>query len=185
MKAIIFDTETTGLLKNRTIKLSLQPEIIEFHGQFVDLKKKKIGPKFSTLIKPKKPLSDKPVPGDKKTITQITGITNEMLKDKPSFKEVSQKIIKILQSAPVVIAHNLGFDSEMIEIELERLGIEMQWPRKICTVESTIAMKGHRLTLTKLYLELFGEAFENAHRAKSDVDALTACSIELFKRGML
>lgn len=185
MKALIFDTETTGLPKNRTIKLDLQPEIIEFYCQMVDLKTGKIGKKFGTLIKPSKPLSDTPAFGDKKTITAITGITNEMLEGKPSFNAASKIIFKMIQGSPIVIAHNLSFDAEMIDIEAERLGIQVKWPRKICSVEATIAMKGYRLNLTNLHLELFGKEFEGAHRAAGDVEALTKCCIELYKRGML
>lgn len=185
MKALIFDTETTGLTKNRTIKLDLQPEIIDFAAFLVNLKTGKILKKYQTLIKPAKALSDTPAFGEKKTITQITGITNEMLKNAPSFKEVSKEIFTMIQKAPVVIAHNLSFDADMIEIEAERLKYELKWPRKICSVEATIAMKGYRLNLTKLHLELFGKEFEDAHRAQSDVEALTRCCIELFKRGML
>jgi DNA polymerase-3 subunit epsilon len=149
------------------------------------LKTGKILNKYHTLIRPSKPLSDKPEPGGKKTITQITGITNEMLTSAPRFKSVAGKIFTIIEKAPVVIAHNLGFDSEMLDIEAERIGREIAWPRKICSVEATIAMKGKRLSLTNLYLELFGEKFEDAHRAENDVNALTQCCIELFKRGML
>lgn len=185
MKALIFDTETTGLPKNRTIKLDLQPEIIEFAAFLVNLKTGKVAKKYQTLIKPAKPLSDAPGFGEKKTITQITGITNEMLKDAPTFKEVSKVIFNMIQKAPVVIAHNLSFDAEMLEIEAERIKYELRWPRKICTVEATIAMKGYRLNLTKLHLDLFGESFEGAHRAQGDVEALTKCSVELFKRGIL
>lgn len=185
MKALILDTETSGLPKNRTIKLELQPEIIELYAQIVDLKTGKVSKPFGTLIKPSKVLGDTPNPGDKKTTTQITGITNEMLKNAPSFKEVSKVIFKMIEKAPVIIAHNLSFDAEMTDIEAERLKYELRWPRKICSVEATIAMKGYRLTLTKLYLELFGKEFEGAHRAQGDVDALTKCCVELFKRGML
>ena len=65
MKAVIFDTETTGLVKNRTIKLDNQPEIIEFYGALVDLGKKgKILKEVDTLIKPNKALSMEPNPGD-------------------------------------------------------------------------------------------------------------------------
>lgn len=184
MKALIFDTETTGLPKNRTMKLELQPEIIEFHAKLVNLKTGR-GKDYGTLIKPSKPLSDTPGFGEKKTITQITGISNDMLKDAPKFKEVSKAIFKMIEAAPVVIAHNLSFDAEMLDIEAERLNYSIKWPMKICTVEATIAMKGFRLNLTKLHLELFGEAFEDAHRAKNDVDALSKCCVELFKRGLL
>lgn len=185
MKALIFDTETTGLLKNRTIKLEKQPDIIEFYGHMVDLKTGKIGKKFGTLIKPRKPLPDVPGPGEKKTISQITGITNDMLKDAPSFKDASKAIVALIKKAPAVIAHNLSFDAEMIDIELERLNMKLEWPRKICSVEATISMKGYRLNLTKLHLELFGKEFKDAHRAKGDVDALTPCCVELFKRGII
>ncbi len=185
MKVLIFDTETTGLPKNRTIKLDLQPEIIEFAAKIVNLKSGKVLKSFQTLIKPSKLLSDKPAFGESKTITQITGITNEMLNGASSFKELSKEIFTMVQKAPVVIAHNLSFDSEMLDIEAERMKYSIVWPRKICTVESTIAMKGRRLSLTKLHLALFGEEFENAHRAMGDVNALTKCCIELFKKGML
>lgn len=185
VKALIFDTETTGLPKNRTIKLDLQPEIIEFAAALVNLKTGKVLKKYQTLIKPSKALSDTPAFGEKKTITQITGITNEMLKDAPSFKEVSKTIFTMIQKAPAAIAHNLSFDAEMLEIEAERLKYELAWPRKICTVEATISMKGFRLTLTKLHVQLFGKEFEGAHRAMGDVDALTPCCVELFKRGVL
>lgn len=185
MKALIFDTETSGLPRNRTIKLDLQPSIIEFASALVNLKTGKVLKSFQTLIKPAKALSDTPAFGDKKTITQITGITNEMLKDAPNFKEVSKDIFKLIESPLMVIAHNLSFDSEMVDIEAERINRIVAWPRKICTVEATIAMKGHRLNLTKLHLELFDEPFEGAHRAQGDVEALTRCCVELFKRGML
>ena len=185
LKALVLDCETSGLPKNRTIKLDLQPSIIEFAAKLVNLKTGKVLKSYQTFIKPFKPLSDTPAFGDKKTITQITGISNEMLKDAPSFKEVSKEIFTMIQKAPVVIAHNLSFDAEMLDIEAERLKYELKWPRKICTVEATIAMKGFRMNLTKLHLELFGKEFAGAHRAMGDVEALTPISVELFKRGML
>jgi DNA polymerase-3 subunit epsilon len=185
MRALIFDVETSGLPKNRTIKLEHQPEIIELFAQTVNLKTGKVLKSFGTLIKPSKVLSDMPAFGEKKTITAITGITNEMLKAAPTFKEVSKPIFELIEKSDIVIAHNLSFDAEMVDIEAERLKYEVRWPRKICSVEATVALKGKRLTLTKLHLELFGEEFEGAHRAQGDVDALTKCCVELFKRGML
>lgn len=187
MKALLFDTETTGLVRNRTLKLEQQPEVIEFYSCLANLKTGKFLKKdeFHTFIKPSKPLSDAPNPGDKKTITQITGITNEMLANAPSFKDVSKKIIKSLSSAPIVIAHNASFDRDMIEIEAERIGVELKWPKIICTVEQTIHMKGYRLSMSALYLELFNEPFIGAHRANVDVAALLRCCVELHKRGII
>lgn len=181
----IFDVETTGLIKNHTLKLDKQPYIIEFYGCIFNLKTGKKSKEFDTFIKPPKPLSDKPGFGEKKTITEITGITNEMLEGAPTFSEVSKQIIDLLEACEAVIAHNASFDTEMVNIELERLGLKLAWPRVICTVEQTIAMKGMRLSLSALHKELFGEEFKGAHRARVDVAALTRCCVELFKRGIL
>ena len=198
MLAVIFDTETTGLTKNRTVKLEMQPEIIEIYATLYDLKKgKKVKelrpfrkmPKaeahFGYLIKPTKALLDKPLPGDKKTITQITGITNKDLENAPPFTEVSGQIFSFLKQAPVVIAHNASFDREMIDIEAERIKHTVEWPKVLCTVEQTIHMKGFRLSLSNLHQELFNEPFAGAHRAKIDVMALVRCCVELAKRKIL
>lgn len=182
---MVFDTETTGLIKNRTLKLDRQPEVIEFYACSVNLKTGKISKELDFLIKPHKPLADKPAPGEKKTITDITGITNTMLADAPPFKSVAKQIIKMLESAPLLIAHNASFDREVIDIELERLKLKIKWPRVLCTVEQTIALKGFRLSLSNLHNELFKEPFTGAHRAKQDVAALVRCCKELVKREVL
>lgn len=174
MKVVIFDTETNGLIENHTIKLNKQPEVIEFYGCVVDLAKKgKILSEFDTLVRPHRPLDDEP--------KKITGLTDEILATAPYFESVANRVELILQSAPVVIAHNLSFDVEMIELEMERLHRKIAWPRKLCTVEQTIHLKGFRLSQSNLHEFLFGEGFEGAHRAKADVHALVRICVELFK----
>ncbi len=186
MIATIFDTETTGLTFPRVVPLERQPSIIEFYAAVVDLKTTQILSEFQTLIKPPKPLTDSPASGSKRTISQITGITNGILKDAPSFDDIHKKLLDLIQRSAVMIAHNAPFDKEMCDIEFERLGIVPSWPRIICTIEATMQLKGHRLTLQNLHKELFdGAKFTGAHRAKSDVQALIKCSCELYKRGMI
>jgi DNA polymerase III subunit epsilon len=182
--AVVFDTETTGLIQNHSIKIDNQAEVIEFYAAKVNLKTGKVMKELDTLIKPSRLLSDKPELGSKKTITQITGITNAMLSDAKPFADHADEIEKILKSAEFVIAHNVSFDKEMIDIELERLKRKIKWPRAICTVEATAHIKGGRMSLTKLHEYLFGEGFD-AHRAKSDVVALIRCACELYKREMI
>lgn len=186
MKAFLFDTETTGLISNHTVKLDMQPSVIEFYGCLADLKTGNIESEFDTFVKPPKPLPDKPNFGDKKTITQITGITNEMLENAPPFSDVSGQIRSNLESAPIVIAHNMSFDQEMIDIEFERLGGKLNWPeRRLCTIEQTAHIKGYRLTLSALHEYLFKEPFSGAHRAKADVAALLRCCVELHARDII
>jgi DNA polymerase-3 subunit epsilon len=185
MIAAIFDTETSGLVANHTIKLDQQAEIIEFYGAVVDLSTGEILREVEQLIKPRVPLSDIPPFGSKKTISQITGITNSMLADSPAFKDVADRIEMLLCSTPYVIAHNVSFDQEMVDLEFERLQRKMVWPRAICTVEATAHLKGMRLSMTKLHKFLFDKDFPDAHRAKADTQALIRCAVELYKRGII
>lgn len=187
MLALITDTETSELINNHSIKLEKQPNVIEFFGALTNLATGERLSEYHTLIKPPKPISFK--------ITEITGITNEMLAEAPSFVEVSASIMATIQEAPAFIAHNCSFDKEVIDIEYERLRAERYlivgqepkiiWPRTICTVEATLHYKGYRLKLADLYQFLFGESFSGAHRARADTDALERICIELFARGDL
>lgn len=179
MKVLMFDTETTGLISNRTIRINRQPHIIDFYGCIADLKTGKIKEDFDTLIDPGIKIPSK--------ITDITGITDEMVKGKPTFNKVKDRIIKLIKSpeASCVMGHNIRYDAEMVELELSRLGEKVSWPRLICTVEQTVHLTASRFSLERLYSHLFNEPFVDAHRAKPDVHANLRCAVELFKRGIL
>lgn len=180
--ALCFDTETSGLVKSRLVKIGKQPEIIEFYGCLINLDNGKIDKELDLLIQPtvEWPMSPYTI---KETKTKLS---NDMLKDAPKFAEVSDRVQKFLEEAPLLIAHNLTFDKEMVEIELERLKKIIAWPlRGVCTVEQTVHLKGTRLSLTKLHQHLFGTDFEDAHRARHDVMALARCAVELHKRELL
>lgn len=187
MRAILLDTETTGLVDNRSVALDRLPEVIEFYGVLCDLtrpKKPKLR-ELSTLIRPARPLSDRPERKGGKTITQITGITNAMLEKAPVFGEVYDEIFPFIESAPLIIAQNASFDREMLDIEAQRLGTTIDWPPIICTVEQTVHYLGYRLSLAALHEHLLGEKFPGAHRAKADTEALLRCCLEMKKRGDL
>lgn len=177
MKAFAFDTETTGLVENRTVKDERLPEIIEFYGCEFNLKTGKIGKEVNLLIKPRKAITDE--------ITNITGITNEMVAKAPPFLVASREIKRMIEAQSLILAHNLSYDKEMVNIEMDRIKEKMTWPRGLCTVEQTIHLKGFRLSLTNLHEYLFGEPFSGAHRAKVDVAAMVRCCVELHKRGEL
>lgn len=178
MIVTIFDTETSGLVQNRLVSLDKQPFILEFFGCRCDLTNGEIGEELEFLVKP--PLKEL----DPK-ITKITGLTLEKLADAKPFGEYADKVCDFLKKQPVC-AHNLKFDMEMVELELERLKRKHEWPKRlICTVSETLHLKGHRLNLGALYELLFEEKFVGAHRARNDVIALSKCATELFKRGMI
>lgn len=177
MLALLFDTETTGLIDNHTLKIKHQPHIIEFYGCIADLRNGKIKKELQYLIKP--PIDIEPM------ITNITTIDNETVKNSPTIDKVALEIFKFLESSKILIAHNASYDKEIIEIEAERLNQKVKFGRFICTVEQTISLKGFRMTLSDLHQFLFGEPFAGAHRAKVDVMALLRCCVELHKREVL
>jgi DNA polymerase-3 subunit epsilon len=177
MIALVLDTETTALVANRTMADSWLPEIIEFYAELVDLASENNIAYLHHFIKPMRPISP--------DITKITGIDDAMVADKPNFKKLAPDIIEMIEDASVIIAHNAHFDRECLDIEAQRIGLEIRWPRTICTVEQSIFYTGNRLTLSQLHEFLFKEKFADAHRASSDAKALIRCCREMFRRGDL
>jgi DNA polymerase III subunit epsilon len=177
MKALVLDTETDGLIDNLTIAIDRLPNILEFYGCYADLRTGEVESELNMLIKP-----PKPIPAE---VTGITGIDDEMVKDAPPFLHFAADILTYIQDAPLVIAHNMSYDRDVINTEFKRLGTEVRWPPVLCTVEQTIHIKGFRLSLSALHETLFSEPFSGAHRAKVDVQALLRCCVRLHEQGCL
>lgn len=178
MRACLFDCETTGLIANRTVKVTKQPEVIEFYACVADCETGEIFEELDTLVRPvSSEITAK--------ITEITGLTHEKVRDAPTFREVADAVRAIIEPSPCVIGHNVSFDVEVVDIEFERLGQRITWPPRVCTVEQTLHLLGRHQKLQDLHVHLLGRKFDGAHRAKSDVLALLACCGEMFRRGML
>jgi len=176
MRAFVFDTETTGLIKNSVVRLELQPRIIELYGCVVE-DDGRISEEIEFLCNPGIPIP--PI------ITKITGLCDADLVNRCRWAEAGAiEFLAILKDVDAVVAHNLSFDMAMVNFELRRCGAsEDVWPnRRICTVEATEWYQGHRLSLAKLHEDLFGKPFEGSHRARGDVAALTRCFLELRRR---
>lgn len=176
---VVFDTETTGLIKPDACLLSDQPYIIEIYCLKVDKDLNKID-EFETFIKPPIPLS--------KEINKITGITDDDLKDAPTFAEIYKDLADFFTGVDTMVAHNLPFDRSMVANDLSRINrvLYFPWPRNhICTVEKTLHIQQRRMSLARLHEHLFGCGFPDAHRAKHDVMALYKCYAELVKRGTI
>lgn len=175
---LIFDTETTGLVDNMSTRLEKQAEIIEFCGIAIDPADGKITEEFDQLIRPTIPITEE--------ITKLNNINNEMVRNAPTFKFLAGDIRDLIERSDCVVAHNAAFDRDMVNIEFARLGqTKIAWPRIICTIEATLHIKGYRLSLSALHEHLFGVAFDGAHRAKADVEALARIVVELTKNGIM
>lgn len=177
---IIFDTETTGLDKPQAARLSDQPQIIEFAAIKINDKTLEEEERIEFMCNPGQPLPD--------IIVKITGINDRMLKDKKPFSHHYDDLCCFFLGERYSVAHNHSFDSRMLSFELRRMEklTKFPWcPEQICTVEASFPIKNFRLNLTKLHNHLFGVDFPSAHRAMADVEGLTACTIELIKKGYI
>ena len=121
VREIAFDTETTGL------DWAGEDRIIELGA--VELKNHvPTGKTFRVLINPGRPVSDDTI--------RITGITDEMLADKPGFEapEIVEKFLDFVGDA-ILVAHNASFDRGFLNAELRRCGrVEIPEIRWVDTV---------------------------------------------------
>ena len=100
-KYIAFDIETTGLD-------SMYDEIIEIGA--IKIEDGKEIETFSTLIKPEYEIDE--------FITELTGITNEMVMDAPKINEVLPKFMDFIKDS-VILGHNVNFDINFIYDKLK------------------------------------------------------------------
>ena len=177
MIATIFDTETSGLLSSGLLDIDKQPEVIELMAVKMNLETGERIKEYEFFVRPTKEISDE--------ITKITGITNADLENEKPFSNYIDQVKEALEDCDAVIAHNLSFDKEMIDIEMKRCGETIKWPRLICTVEQSMPLRGYRLSLTDLYAALDLGKFEGAHRARNDVEALVKCVVAMKIEGYI
>lgn len=158
---IFFDTETTGLIKNKALPLDQQPRIIELGAV------KDTGEEFSCIINPR--IKIDPI------ITKITGLTNDDLAGKPSFRTIFNDLVEFFIGEESLVCHNIGFDVGMLVFELRRISKEHQFPfppRHIDTVHLAKPFyKGKFMKLKYLYQDMIGN-YEQSHRALQDAKDL-------------
>ena len=177
MNIIIFDTETTGLLKPIPTDMQFQPFMTEIYACKMNENFEFIA-EIDQLVKPPIPISAE--------ITKITGIDDALVANAPTFFEIYDKLYDFFCGVDITVGQNVMFDINMIHYELMRHDLDKKFcypKRHICTIESSYHIQNKRLNLMKLHTELFGEGFAEAHRAKNDVMATTRCFIELVNRG--
>lgn len=162
---IVYDTETTGLVKHPDAPIRKQPRIIEFGATALSLKTGKVVDKLSVLINPGEVLTDE--------IEKITGIKSEDLAGKPTFEQAwSKSIFPFIKKGTVMLAHNEPFDHALLDYELKRANKTFRWPQTFCTIGLYKEQWGRDMKLVELYAHVMGRDLDQKHRAGSDVDAL-------------
>lgn len=155
---VALDLETTGLDP-------VLDEIIEVCA----IRYEKGAPvdRFETLVKPEDEIDE--------FITELTGITNEMVAGAPTFGEVAKRFLKFVGN-DIIVGHNISFDIAFLYDALEEYeGVvfgndyvdTMRMSRRLFPEE-----KHHRLEDLRERL-LSGGKVE--HRASSDAECAAAC----------
>ncbi len=109
-------------------------------------------------------------------ITQLTGISNNMVVGAPKFFEVAKQIIEITKDA-IFVAHSVNFDYTIIRAEFKKLGFEFT-REKLCTVKLSrkLIPLQPSYSLGKLADNL-GIEINGRHRAGGDAEA----TVKLFE----
>ncbi len=152
---IVFDLETTGL--NAGVDRMTEIGAVRLRdGEVVE--------EFNTFVDPEKPIPAK--------ITELTGITDEMVKGAPKEGEALRAFFEFCGDNPILVAHNARFDTGFVRAAAGRCGVSLPFG-SVDTVPICRALypslKNHKLDTVAKHLEL--EPF-NHHRACDDARVL-------------
>ena len=139
-REIVLDTETTGLE-------AAEHSIIEI-GCLEIIDRRITGRSYHQYINPGRSIDDGAI--------AVHGITNEQLRDKPRFDEITDELLAFIGDAKLVI-HNADFDMGFLAVEFERCGRAADWPppgevidslllarKKLCAVSNHVTPEGFR-----------------------------------------
>lgn len=159
-KYAIIDVETTGGMA-RFERITEIAVVLHDGRQVIDT--------FSTLLNP-----ERSIPW---SITQLTGITDEMVAHAPKFYEVAKQLVELTEGA-IFVAHNVSFDYSFVREEFARLGYTYT-RRQLCTVRLSRkvfpGLASYSLSNLKRH---FGIYAEQSHRALDD----TLATVQIFER---
>ncbi len=104
-------------------------------------------------------------------IEQMTGISNAMVENAPTFEQVATEIDALLQGR-LFIAHNARFDYGFLKNEFKRVGLTFK-PQVLCTVKLSRALypQYHRHNLDSL-IERHQLTANERHRALADAQLI-------------
>ncbi|MDB4682692.1 3'-5' exonuclease [Crocinitomicaceae bacterium] len=157
----VFDLETTGLniSKDRIVQIA----ILKIHpsGNKEEL---------NLLINPEMTISD--------SNSAIHGVTNEMVKDAPTFKEAGQKIVEFIGDSDLAGYNSNKFDVPVLAEEFLRVDIDFDLSTKDCVDIQNIFHKMEQRTLVAAYKFYCSKELINAHDAMAD----TVATWEVFEK---
>ena len=163
---VVFDLETTGA-KTPGCRITEIGAWRVRDGAVLD--------EFHTLVNPQIPIPP--------FITQLTGITDEMVADAPLFEDVAYDFLEFIGQC-VLVAHNSGFDMRFLNYEIARIFGSYRLANPcLCTVKLSRKLlpdiTNHKL---KTVAEHYSIDLVNHHRASDDAKATAHIFVNLLTR---
>jgi len=154
---VVFDLETTGidLVKDRIIQISyikVYPDGREERG--------------NELVNPERHIDP--------AITQLTGISDADVKDKPTFKQLAPRLNSTFTGCDFAGFNSNHFDIPLLAEEFLRAGIDFDFSKCLMIDAMNIFRKMERRNLAAAYKFFCGRKMEDdfeAHRADQDTEA--------------
>lgn len=162
---IIFDVETTGLSAERDRLTEIGA--VKVRGmQIVD--------SFDTFVNPERHIPEQ--------ITELTRISDDMVKDAPKEGEALRQFMEFCGGNPVLAAHNAGFDTSFLNRVARDYDIrfDYNWIDTLVLCQSCLPqLSRHKLDVVVKHLKLgtFGH-----HRANEDAAILAKVYINLVQK---
>jgi len=189
MKRLYFDFETDGVIPKKYNSIDECPHAVQLAAILVDDEKGEVA-SMNVIITQE----GREIP---KGASDIHGILTEDAENfgvpvKPALAIFSN----LCRAADQIVAHNIGFDSKLYEIEIERLGqfnilkeketfCTMLAAVEFCKIPSNNKWSEYKWPkLIELHEILFEEGFDGAHSALEDVKACARCHKEMLARGI-
>lgn len=154
---IVFDLETTGLdfIRDRIIQIS-----------YIKVSPDGTEERENIFVNP-----EKPIPHE---VVELTGITNDDVKDAPTFKTLAPQLSEKFKGCDFAGYNSNHFDIPMLAEEFLRAGIDFDFSKVRLIDAQTIFHKMERRNLAAAYKFYCGRKMEEdftAHRADEDTEA--------------
>ncbi|MBZ4652212.1 MAG: DEDDh 3-5 exonuclease domain family [Proteiniphilum sp.] len=151
---VFFDLETTGI--NIT------------HDRIVEISFLKVYPNGKEEIKSRRINPEMPIPPQ---ATAIHGITDEDVKDCPTFKQVARSLADQLEGCDLAGFNSSRFDVPMLAEEFLRAGVDFDMSKRKFVDVQIIFHKKEQRTLEAAYAFYCNRQLEDAHSAEADTRA--------------
>ncbi|MDA7701114.1 DNA polymerase III subunit epsilon [Gammaproteobacteria bacterium] len=160
-KYIILDTETTGL------EVRQGHRMIEI-GAVVLNDRKKSEEHFHTYLNPSRLIDAE--------ASEVHGIFNKDLEDKPSFDEIAEEFLEFIEGSTLVI-HNAAFDVGFLNNELKLASSTYPMLEEICEIEDSLMIARDKFPGQRNSLDALANRFEVSGYDRSFHGALLDANI--------